>query len=194
MNDKHKVGEQMLVLEEPMPCPEPGCSGTLRRLYARHGWFYGCDKYRETRCKGSVSCHPDGSPAAIPADSRTKVMRQIAHLFFDRLWQRWPMSRDDAYELMRQRMGFEQVLHIGHLNEEQCERLIELVQSRIDELKAQSIQSRFEEVEVERVELEGPFECSSCGGHLMVDVSYLNEVSYKITCPYCQNVGDVKVP
>jgi len=119
-------------------------------------------------------------------------MRQVAHMFFDKLWQRWPMDRNDAYELMRERMGFEEDLHIGQLDEEQCERLIELVQEKISHLKATAMGAKFEGVEEERVELEGPFECSSCGGHLMIDVSYLDQVSYKITCPYCQNVGDVK--
>lgn len=102
------------------------------------------------------------------------------------------MDRNDAYELMRQQMELEEDLHIGHLDETQCERLIELVQDKIAHLKATATGASFEGVEEERAELEGPFECSSCGGHLMIDVSFLDQVSYKITCPYCQNVGDVK--
>lgn len=35
------------------------------------------------------------------------------------------------------------------------------------------------------VELEGPYECPRCGGHLMVDITFLVQVSEEVTCPYC---------
>lgn len=118
-------------------------------------------------------------------------MRQVAHLFFDKLWQEWPMTRAEAYELMRERMEMEEDLHIGHLDAAQCEVLIERVQERISYLRAQATGSKFEEVDHQKVDLDGPFECSSCGGHLMVDVTFLDQVSWKITCPYCNKVGKV---
>ncbi|MHC4458554.1 MAG: hypothetical protein ACYS0I_16000 [Planctomycetota bacterium] len=40
-------------------------------------------------------------------------------------------------------------------------------------------------VPIEKTALEGPYECPKCGGHLMIDVSYLDDVSGIITCPYC---------
>lgn len=119
-------------------------------------------------------------------------MRQVAHMFFDRLWQRWPMARQEAYDLMRAKMELKGELHIGELDEAQCESLIDLVQNEIGQMKATATGARFDEVEEVRAELEGPFECSKCGGHLMVDATYLDQVSLKITCPYCQNVGNVK--
>ena len=35
------------------------------------------------------------------------------------------------------------------------------------------------------VELEGPYECSNCGGHMMLDATYLDQVTDMVTCPYC---------
>lgn len=173
-----------------MPCPEPGCGGTLRLLHSRHkGWYYGCDQFKKTRCHGTVGAHADGRPMGIPAPHDTKVSRQIAHKFFDRLWQRWPMSRPDAYELIGKRMGVED-LHIGELDEEGCDRLIEHVQDEISMLKG--LTSSFDRVDEELVELEGPFECDICGGHLMVDVTFLDKVSWRITCPYCKQHGKVR--
>jgi len=118
-------------------------------------------------------------------------MRQVAHHFFDKLWQEWPMERPEAYERMRKRMGMEEELHIGNLGEDGCGRLIECVQAELNVLRG--FTSSFDGVPSEHVELEGPFECAICGGHLMVDVSFLNKVSWTITCPYCQQSGKVKV-
>jgi len=35
------------------------------------------------------------------------------------------------------------------------------------------------------VELEGPYECESCGGHVSLDCTYLDQVDGKVRCPYC---------
>ena len=37
----------------------------------------------------------------------------------------------------------------------------------------------------ELVELEGPYECPSCGGHAMFDSTYLDQVNEEVICPYC---------
>lgn len=41
-------------------------------------------------------------------------------------------------------------------------------------------------VEEEKCQLEGPYQCPHCRGHLMVDVTFLEQVSQTITCPYCK--------
>jgi len=49
----------------------------------------------------------------------------------------------------------------------------------------------FKLVEKEKCELEGPYECE-CGGHLMVDATYLDQVgSITIICPYCCLMGEI---
>ena len=48
-------------------------------------------------------------------------------------------------------------------------------------------------VSADKCELEGPYECPDCGGHLMLDVSFLDQVNEDICCPYCgaeARVGD----
>ena len=42
-------------------------------------------------------------------------------------------------------------------------------------------------------ELEGPYECPSCGGHVMLDTRYLNQVESKVMCPYCEEFVYVKI-
>lgn len=34
-------------------------------------------------------------------------------------------------------------------------------------------------------ELVGPLECPVCGGHVSLEWAYLEQVSDKVTCPYC---------
>jgi DNA-directed RNA polymerase subunit RPC12/RpoP len=34
-------------------------------------------------------------------------------------------------------------------------------------------------------ELEGPYECPWCGGHIMLDATYLDQVGLRVKCPYC---------
>ena len=43
----------------------------------------------------------------------------------------------------------------------------------------------FKLVEKTKCELEGPYECTHCGGHLMIDSTYLDQVNMMILCPYC---------
>jgi len=50
----------------------------------------------------------------------------------------------------------------------------------------------FVPVKKDKCELDGPFECSVCHGHLMVDFTFIDQVSDVITCPYCGEIGEVK--
>jgi len=38
----------------------------------------------------------------------------------------------------------------------------------------------------EDVELEGPYECPCCGGHMMLDATFLDQVTPAVSCPYCR--------
>jgi len=42
-------------------------------------------------------------------------------------------------------------------------------------------------VDPKNVELEGPYECPTCGGNIMLDATFLDQVGLTIACPYCQN-------
>lgn len=39
--------------------------------------------------------------------------------------------------------------------------------------------------------LEGPYECPECGGHVMLDAIYLDQVEEIAYCPYCTARGNV---
>ena len=173
--------EPVLAPEEPLPCPEPGCGGTLRRRESRHGLFYGCDKWPVTRCKGSIGCHPDGRPLGIPADAETRNMRQVAHVFFDRLWTRWPTSRKEAYELMQRRMGMTEELHIANLQIPQLERLIDLVQTELK--RRQGPTATFHYV-AEALDELFTLKCG-CGGVFGVNQGHVGN----FMCPYCGRYG-----
>lgn len=34
-------------------------------------------------------------------------------------------------------------------------------------------------------ELEGPYECPCCHGHIMLDATFLDQVGTQVVCPYC---------
>lgn len=40
-------------------------------------------------------------------------------------------------------------------------------------------------IDKDKCELEGPYECPDCQGHMMLDATYLDQVSEEVTCPYC---------
>ena len=46
-------------------------------------------------------------------------------------------------------------------------------------------------VDKEKCELDGPFECSSCNGHVMLDATFLDQVGETVMCPYCENHVEV---
>lgn len=78
-----------------IPCPEPGCSGTLRLQMKPASWRTGrgapfayiCDQWPTTRCRGLVSAHPDGEPVGPAVDAQIRRARHLTHLVFDPLWE-----------------------------------------------------------------------------------------------------------
>jgi len=47
-------------------------------------------------------------------------------------------------------------------------------------------------VEQEKVELEGPFECVWCKGHMMLDATFIDQVVDGLQCPYCHS--EIEIP
>ena len=47
-------------------------------------------------------------------------------------------------------------------------------------------------VDPAKCELEGPFECPYCAGHVMVDCTFIDQVDDFLCCPYCRR--EVEVP
>ena len=46
-------------------------------------------------------------------------------------------------------------------------------------------------VSKEMTELEGVFECPSCGGHMSLDSTFLDQVSSTVHCPYCKEPMEI---
>lgn len=107
-------------------CPVDGATAVLRDdrlLYGRsfgQVWMcptLGCGRY--------VGAHPDGRPKGTLADEKTRRARMRAHAAFDGWWQRAGVPRGRAYLQLAADLGLE-VAHIGEMNVEQCERVVEL--------------------------------------------------------------------
>jgi hypothetical protein len=105
-------------------CEGPAVLVQNRVLYGRnHGdwpvlWF--C-----LSCEASVGCHPQSVyPLGRMADRATKNARTQVHQLLDPLWQEGPLSRDEAYALLAERMNvppWEEV-HVGEMTLEECAR------------------------------------------------------------------------
>ncbi len=44
---------------------------------------------------------------------------------------------------------------------------------------------KWKKVDKEKTELIGSYECEQCGGHIMLDATFLEQVDTKLQCPYC---------
>lgn len=74
--------------------------------------------------------HEDGSPMSKPANKETRAARVRAHRIFDRLWKVGGWTRTQAYKWMAKAMDLtEEEAHIGQLDREQCERLIDILKT-----------------------------------------------------------------
>lgn len=126
-----------LVDETPMPCPELGCDGTLRRKWspANRQWFYGCDRWAKKGCPGAIGCHADGSPLGQPADQETRRARREAHEAFDELWEEGWMQRHAAYEWLAKELNISEA-HMASMDKRQCQQVVELCQAKLEEMES----------------------------------------------------------
>ena len=113
-------------------CPECGELMVLRYTKKFESWFYGCVMFPD--CNASHGAHPDGAPLGTPTTREGKQARIEAHEVFDALWRGGEMTRGEAYRWLRTAMGLSRAeAHIGNFDEEQCDRLIALVQAHMGE-------------------------------------------------------------
>ena len=47
-------------------------------------------------------------------------------------------------------------------------------------------------VDPKKCEMEGPYECPNCNGHICLDATFIDQVRTGVICPYCYMV--VKAP
>ncbi len=61
--------------------------------------------------------------------------RTLAHDEFDKLWLEGWLKRKQAYDLLTRKMGLGQDVHMGMLNQAQCEKVKEIAKAEMLRLK-----------------------------------------------------------
>ena len=114
-----------------LACAEPGCSGKLcvRWSYKLSCWFYGCSAF--PGCSGTLPADKTGAPRGNPRTKALQAARAAAHRAFDTLWKDGHTSRGGAYAWLQRAMGLDKnEAHMYRMNEEQAERVVELVEEK----------------------------------------------------------------
>jgi len=52
-------------------------------------------------------------------------------------------------------------------------------------------QFHWKKIDATQTELEGPYQCPACNGHVMFDATFLDQVSKEVTCPYCKETFEI---
>lgn len=85
-------------------------------------------------CNAWVGCHTAGdgtAPKGTLADQATREARQAAHAAFDPIWKSGQMDRPAAYAWLAKVLGVpRERCHIGWMNAEQCQRIVDAVAGR----------------------------------------------------------------
>lgn len=78
---------------------------------------------------------------------------------------------------------------LSYLNiEEPSDETAELICEAINVVKSfKKEKGEALDTDLNKAELEGAYECPHCGGHFMVDSTYLDQVESEVSCMYCKN-------
>jgi ssDNA-binding Zn-finger/Zn-ribbon topoisomerase 1 len=109
----------------------PDCGAKLLWKVSRFGDFYGCEKWVETGCKGSIGVHyGTKEPLGIPAPKHVRELRIKCHDGFDKLWKNGgKLTRKEAYKWLQEKMCLDgSKAHIAMFDEGQCLKLISFLE------------------------------------------------------------------
>lgn len=117
-------------------CPECNSIAELKRRKLITGnnddneWVWVCKHY--PKCDTYVGCHPSTfRPLGTMAGYNLRQLRWRAHKSLDTSWRGGHMTRSEAYEELALALGVEEKdAHIGMLNKEQCEKVVEVFDNR----------------------------------------------------------------
>jgi len=77
-------------------------------------------------CTRRVGAHKDsGAPKGSLATESMRRARIKAHAAFDGWWKREGIKRSQAYKKLSEVMGSKRHAHIGHMDEAECQRVIQ---------------------------------------------------------------------
>ena len=105
-----------------LECPD--CGALLILKDSKFGIFYGCVNWRETQCKGSLSCNRSAKPLGSPANAETRKLR---HQAYEAMHTFWDMSKCEYGEIHTLLGVPQDYLRIGFLDKAKCLRIIEAV-------------------------------------------------------------------
>lgn len=123
-------------------CPYCKANATLRPASFVYGeaanpehYLYVCDHYPE--CDSYVSAHKKSKrPMGRLANARLRQKRIQAHKAFQEVIKQSGMSKDEAYQWMKIRLGLKKKqAHIAKFGEHMCERLINICKDTCVHLK-----------------------------------------------------------
>lgn len=114
----------------------PYCNKKAEFLSSRefYGQDYGTNLYVCRPCNARVGTHGKGkTPLGTMANHRLRILRRICHRKFDPMWKykrnRW--ARTNAYQWLQKVMNLSpQDAHIGMFDEEQCRKLIKILNKK----------------------------------------------------------------
>ena len=126
-------------LSRKIPTICPYCGGKV--VFTDSAVLYGGKSYGMvylcTNCNTSVGVHKGTQkPLGTLANTALKLKRRETHAVFDGYWKKRGMKRTDAYKWLSRRMGLpEYRTHIGQMDMEQCQRVIEIVYAQTQAAK-----------------------------------------------------------
>lgn len=112
----------------------PYCNKEAEFLSSRafYGTDYGSNVYVCRPCDAYVGTQKNSKKAlGTMAKADLRKLRKEAHFHFDLLWKKRKMSRGRAYVWLQEKMNLSSKdAHIGMFNEEQCVKLINMLQEK----------------------------------------------------------------
>lgn len=123
--------ERKIRIRPPQPffCPQCGNLMTRRRSYFQNGWWWGCVSFPV--CTVTAAEHADGTLMSLPADADTKTLRTVAHRLCEKIWGEWhsiECKKLEQYEWLSKHTS---TGHIGYLEREELECLVEKLREKI---------------------------------------------------------------
>ena len=126
-------------------CPYCGAVSQLRSaegIYidnSKNVMLYVCRNYPS--CDSYVRVHPGTTiPMGTLANRKVRALRAEAHKYFNQIYLRGIMSREDAYEWLSHMLGLPiKDTHIGQMGEYYCQKVIEESRKLLDSQTKRSL-------------------------------------------------------
>lgn len=125
-------------MEKPTICRYCGSPVVYTSNAEIYGREYGDGKcYLCRNCRSFVGVHPGTDiPLGTLANEELRRYRKAAHFWFDKIWKKPTRitTRDKAYKWLSKELGLpKEKTHIGMFEKEQCEKVMEISQKRLQE-------------------------------------------------------------